>query len=112
MGAGKTVREDNQSKLFMKIGKRVRFAHTNSYGVVVGKEEAGVDGTPRIPVKWDNSGTTTAWHPNFLFNEDSLEINDPDIVCGGVIKKSRPKTIIGKDGIIEIEKGGFSENKS
>jgi hypothetical protein len=96
----------------MKIGKRVRFAHTNSYGTVVGTEKAGADGAPRIPVKWDNSGLTTAWHPAFLFDEDSLEINDPDVVYGSNIKKSRPKTVVGKDGIITIEKGGFSEHKS
>lgn len=64
-------------------GQRVRIVHRESYGTIAGPPEVSpLDGTWRIPVRWDVSGNVTRQCPAFLMPADQLIADDPFMVVG------------------------------
>ena len=95
----------------LQIGDRVRMVQTHSLGTIQGVVRAGVglDGTDRVAVKWDSSGSVTEWNPDFMSSITSRPENDLDeVVCGGVRRRKLQITITQPDGVVLIVPEGFS----
>jgi hypothetical protein len=94
-----------------KVGDRVRMVQTDdSVGTVDGpiKVGVGVDGTDRIPVKWDRTGIVTEYNPGFL-RDASL---DPDEVTIGNATRRRGRVYIDDNGVTVVVREGFYRSEA
>jgi len=94
----------------LKKGQRVRMVQTNSYGTVSGEPyPSPVDGSERIPVKWDGTGMVNGWNSFWLRLAETSPEDDPDTLIQGELCRKKGKVEGKGNGLFVIAGGGFSK---